>query len=120
MLWESEKNKGDGMEQYVSIENIEANKFVDCTSEYRKAWNDAVDTIIDNAPRADVIPVEWIIEWARKRPFVYDDRTISKMLQTWRAESAVFPEKEKKSTYIFADDLAKVGNDPVNQKEGSN
>ena len=66
--------------------------------------------------RADMIPVEWIESWARKRPVVYDERSIRKMLEDWKAESS----GEEKSTYIFADELAKVGNRTVNQKEGSN
>lgn len=63
-----------------------------------------------------MIPVWWIEAWAKKRPVVYDERSIRKMLEDWKAETS----GEERSTYIFADDLAKVGNRTVNQKEGSN
>jgi len=69
--------------------------------------------------RADMIPVEWIEKWGKNSFSVYAESAIAKMLEAWRAESSVFPEKEKQS-YIFAEELAKVGNRTVNQKEGSN
>lgn len=69
--------------------------------------------------RADMIPVEWIEKWGKNSFSVYAESAIAKMLEAWKVESSCFPIEEKPS-YIFADDLAKVGNRTVNQKEGSN
>ena len=66
--------------------------------------------------RADMIPVEWIEKWGKNSFSVYAESAIAKMLEAWKAESS----GEEKATYIFAEELAKVGNRTVNQKEGSN
>ena len=66
--------------------------------------------------RADMIPVEWIEKWGKNSFSVYAESAIAKMLEAWKAETSG---EEKKPSYIFADDLAKVGNRSVNQKEGA-
>lgn len=66
--------------------------------------------------RADMIPVEWIEKWGKNSFSVYAESAIAKMLEAWKTESS----GEEKPTYIFAEELAKVGNRTVNQKEGSN
>lgn len=67
--------------------------------------------------RADMIPVEWIKRWGMDRCFIaYYERVTRKLIEDWRKETS----GEEKPTYIFADDLAKVGNRTVNQEEGSN
>ena len=57
-----------------------ASERMDLTVRYMKGWNDAICSIVENAPTVDAIPVEWIKKYEK-----HDDlaASIYRMLEAW-------------------------------------
>lgn len=57
------------MKQYIAVNNLKEHKFIDWTTPeitsemslaqqaYHRGWNDAIDAIVENEPRVDVVEV---------------------------------------------------------------
>lgn len=49
----------------IDVEKLEKYKADCCVSltEWQEGWNDAIDTIMNETPTVEAIPVEWINTW---------------------------------------------------------
>ena len=52
----------------IDVEKLKEYKADCCVSltEWQQGWNDAIDTIIDEVPEVEAIPVEWLKQWEEK------------------------------------------------------
>lgn len=50
---------------------------------YKEGWNDAIDTIMNEAPTVEAIPIEWIKKWANNYCDRYQEKLIECLLRTW-------------------------------------
>lgn len=63
-------------------------------TEWQKGWNDAIDTIMDEEPTVNAIPIEWIKEWVNNYCDWSQEKLIEILLRTWSKKNAPTVETE--------------------------